>query len=152
LRHSTLRPNDLRLEITESAAMRDAERTTAILTELRAIGVRISLDDFGMGYSSLSYLQRFPVDTLKIDRSFVLGLGNNKENREIVRTIVSLGRSLKLDVIAEGAETADQVAYLQQLKCGFCQGYFFSRPLPFDELGGVRTPPVPIPGAMGIRN
>jgi diguanylate cyclase (GGDEF)-like protein len=155
LRHSTLRPNDLRLEITESAAMKDAERTTAILTELRAIGVRISLDDFGMGYSSLSYLQRFPVDTLKIDRSFVLGLGNNKENREIVRTIVSLGRSLKLDVIAEGAETADQVAYLQQLKCGFCQGYFFSRPLPFDELGGVRTPPVPIPGAMGamgIRN
>ena len=149
LRHSALRPSDLRLEITESAAMKDAERTTTILTELRALGVRISLDDFGMGYSSLSYLQRFPVDTLKIDRSFVLGIGDNKENREIVRTIVSLGHSLKLDVIAEGAETADQVAYLQQLKCGFCQGYFFARPLPFEELGSVRKPPAALSSALG---
>jgi diguanylate cyclase (GGDEF)-like protein len=137
LRESGLRPRDLRLEVTESAAMREAERSTAIMTELRELGVRISLDDFGTGYSSLSYLQRFPVDTLKIDRSFVLGLSRNDENREIVRTIVNLGRTLKLDVIAEGTETADQIAYLDNLQCGFGQGYFFSRPVPVEELGSL---------------
>jgi EAL domain-containing protein (putative c-di-GMP-specific phosphodiesterase class I) len=117
--------------------MSDAERTTAILRQLRALGVRISLDDFGTGYSSLSYLQRFPVDTLKIDRSFVLGIATNNENREIVRTVVDLARTLKLEVIAEGSETAVQVAYLQNLKCRYGQGYFFSRPLPFDKLESV---------------
>ena len=137
LRDSGLRPRDLRLEVTENAAMREAERSTAIMTELRDLGVRISLDDFGTGYSSLSYLQRFPVDTLKIDRSFVLGLSANGENREIVRTIVNLGRTLKLDVIAEGTETADQIAYLENLQCGFGQGYFFSRPMPLEKLGSV---------------
>jgi diguanylate cyclase (GGDEF)-like protein len=137
LADSGLHPHDLRLEITESVAMREAERSTAILRELRGLGVRISLDDFGTGYSSLSYLQRFPVDTLKIDRSFVLGIAANNENREIVRTIVDLARTLKLDVIAEGAETAVQVAYLENLKCRYGQGYFFSRPLPFEKLEGA---------------
>jgi diguanylate cyclase (GGDEF)-like protein len=137
LADSGLHPHDLRLEITESVAMSDAERSTAILRELRALGVRISLDDFGTGYSSLSYLQRFPVDTLKIDRSFVLGIAANNENREIVRTIVDLARTLKLDVIAEGTETVVQVAYLENLKCRFGQGYFFSRPLPFEKLESV---------------
>jgi EAL domain-containing protein (putative c-di-GMP-specific phosphodiesterase class I) len=134
LNSSGLRAGDLRLEITESAAMKDAGRSTAILTELRRLGVRISLDDFGTGYSSLSYLQRFPVDTLKIDRSFVLGIAGDDGNREIVGTIVNLARTLRLEVIAEGTETATQVAYLEHLNCGFGQGYFFSRPVPFDEL------------------
>ena len=130
LRETGLDPRSLRLEITETVAMADAERTRAILTEIRALGVRISLDDFGTGYSSLSYLQCFPVDTLKIDRSFVAAMDQNGECREIVRTILSLAQTLGLDVIAEGAETAAQVDYLESLDCQFGQGYFFGRPLP----------------------
>jgi Amt family ammonium transporter len=127
----------LRLEITESVAMADAERARTILTELKALGVRISLDDFGTGYSSLSYLQRFPVDMLKIDQSFVAGMDQNHECREIIRTILNLAATLGLDVIAEGAETATQVDYLHGLDCRFAQGYFFSRPLAIDELRAI---------------
>jgi len=134
LRDTGLDPRALRLEITESVAMADAERSRAILTEIRALGVRISLDDFGTGYSSLSYLQAFPVDTLKVDRSFVVAMEQNSECREIIRTIVSLARALGLDVIAEGAETAAQVEFLESLNCQFIQGYFFGRPVPADEL------------------
>jgi diguanylate cyclase (GGDEF)-like protein len=134
LRETGLDARSLRLEITESVAMADAERARTILIELKALGVRISLDDFGTGYSSLSYLQRFPVDTLKIDQSFVAGMDQNDECREIVRTILNLARTLGLDVIAEGTESAAQVDYLEGLDCKFGQGYFFSRPLPHDEL------------------
>jgi EAL domain-containing protein (putative c-di-GMP-specific phosphodiesterase class I) len=134
LQETGLDPHSLRLEITESVAMADAERARTILIELRALGVRISLDDFGTGYSSLSYLQRFPVDTLKIDRSFVAGIDRNDECCEIIRTILNLARTLGLDVIAEGTETSAQVDYLEGLDCRFGQGYFFSRPLPLEEL------------------
>jgi len=133
--HDTgLAAQNLRLEITESVAMADAERARLTLIELKALGVRLSLDDFGTGYSSLSYLQRFPVDTLKIDRSFVAGMDQNDECREIIRTILNLARTLRLDVIAEGTETAAQVDYLEGLDCGFGQGYFFSRPMPLDQI------------------
>jgi predicted signal transduction protein with EAL and GGDEF domain len=134
LQETGLNPHSLRLEITESVAMADAERARTILIELRALGVRISLDDFGTGYSSLSYLQRFPVDTLKIDRSFVAGIDRNDECCEIIRTILNLARTLGLDCIAEGTETSAQVDYLEGLDCRFGQGYFFSRPLPLEEL------------------
>ena len=134
LQDTGLAAQNLRLEITESVAMADAERARLTLTELKALGVRLSLDDFGTGYSSLSYLQRFPVDTLKIDRSFVAGMDQNDECREIIRTILNLARTLGLDVIAEGTETAAQVDYLEGLDCRFGQGYFFSQPLPLDEL------------------
>jgi len=134
LEETGLDPHSLRLEITESVAMADAERARTILSELKALGVRISLDDFGTGYSSLSYLQRLPVDVLKIDQSFVAGMDQNNECREIVRTIVNLAATLGLDVVAEGTETAAQVDYLQSLDCGFAQGYFFSPALPIDEL------------------
>ncbi len=137
LQETGLDAHGLRLEITESAAMTDAERARSILIELKALGVRLSLDDFGTGYSSLSYLQRFPVDTLKIDRSFVAGMDQNDGCREIIRTILNLARTLGLDVIAEGTETAAQVDYLDGLDCRFGQGYFFSRPLPPDELLAV---------------
>ena len=140
LEETGLDPHSLRLEITESVAMDDAERARTILTELKALGVRISLDDFGTGYSSLSYLQRFPVDVLKIDQSFVAGMDQNKECREIIRTIVNLAKTLGLDVVAEGTETAAQVDYLQSLGCGFAQGYFFSAALPIDELHAIRLP------------
>jgi diguanylate cyclase (GGDEF)-like protein len=132
---SRLDPARLRLEITESAAMSDAERARAVLGELKALGVRLSLDDFGTGYSSLSYLQRFPVDTLKIDRSFVTGMDDNDECRQIVGTILHLARTLKLDVVAEGTETTAQVGYLARLDCGFGQGFFFSKPIPAELIG-----------------
>ena len=137
LEETGLDPHSLRLEITESVAMADAERARTILTELKALGLRISLDDFGTGYSSLSYLQRFPVDVLNIDQSFVAGMDQNHECREIVRTIVNLAAILGLDVVAEGTETAAQVDYLQSLDCGFAQGYFFSPALPVDELHAI---------------
>ena len=134
LQATGLEPRCLRLEITESVAMADAERARTVLIDLKALGVRISLDDFGTGYSSLSYLQGFPVDTLKIDRSFVTGMDRSDECREIIRTILNLARTLRLDVIAEGAETAAQVEFLEGLDCGFIQGFFFSRPVPPSEL------------------
>jgi diguanylate cyclase (GGDEF)-like protein len=132
-----LDPRRLRIEITEGVAMADAERTRTTLMELRALGMCVSLDDFGTGYSSLSYLQRLPVDTLKIDRSFVHGLDDGDECREIIQTIVNLARTLRLDVVAEGAETAEQVRHLEALECRCGQGYFFHRPMPFEEV--VRT-------------
>ena len=118
----------LRLEITEGAAIKDAARARVVLAELRRLGVRISLDDFGTGYSSLSYLQSLPLDTLKIDRSFVSGIGTDEDKGEIVKLIVGLGRTLDLEIVAEGTETAAQVDYLRTLGCQFGQGYFFAKP------------------------
>jgi EAL domain-containing protein (putative c-di-GMP-specific phosphodiesterase class I) len=100
-----------------------------MLGQLRALGVEISIDDFGTGYSSLSYLHRFPISTLKVDRSFVSSMTDNQENLEIVRTIVGLARNLKMEVVAEGVETADQVAKLRALGCEYGQGYYFSKAL-----------------------
>jgi predicted signal transduction protein with EAL and GGDEF domain len=137
LRRTGLDPSRLRLELTESVAMADAERARIVLLELKALGIRLSLDDFGIGYSSLSYLQRFPVDALKIDRSFVAGIDQNSECREIVRSILNLARSLRISVIAEGTETAAQVEYLDSLRCEFGQGYYFSPPLMHEELTGT---------------
>src|SRR5277367_6148372 len=132
-----LAPENLRLELTESVTMRDEERTTRILSELRKLGVRLCIDDFGTGYSSLSYLRRFALDILKIDRSFVTDMLNNSESQEIVRTILNLGRNLRMKVVAEGVETCEQMALLRSLGCEFAQGYLFSRPL--DSAGVART-------------
>jgi predicted signal transduction protein with EAL and GGDEF domain len=137
LRETKLDPANLRLEITESVAMSDAERTRSILGDLKRHGARISLDDFGTGYSSLSYLQRFPVDTLKIDRSFVAGIERNEDCREIIRTILNLARTLHLDVVAEGVETDHQADHLAALGCRLGQGHLFSHAVPFEELGAI---------------
>ena len=118
----------LRLEITEGAAIKDAARARVVLAQLRALGVRISLDDFGTGYSSLSYLQSLPLDVLKIDRSFVAGIGTDKDKGEIVKLIVGLARTLKLEIVAEGTETEAQVEHLRLLGCQFGQGYYFAKP------------------------
>ncbi len=133
LRETGLDPHALRLEITETVAMSDAERARMVLGELKSLGVRISLDDFGTGYSSLSYLRRFPVDTLKIDRSFVVAMDESDECRAIIRTVLNLAMTLGLEVIAEGAETETQIRYLESLDCKFGQGYFYSRPVPADQ-------------------
>jgi diguanylate cyclase (GGDEF)-like protein len=125
---SKIDPASLKLEITESSAMENAEHTIALLNRLKNLGVLLSMDDFGTGYSSLSYLQRLPFDTLKIDRSFVFGVGENGENSEILQTIISLAKNLKMRVIAEGIETEAQFSVLQNLGCDYGQGYLLGKP------------------------
>jgi diguanylate cyclase (GGDEF)-like protein/PAS domain S-box-containing protein len=129
LREAGLKAANLKLEITESMVMENFDTAIDMLTQLRVLGVGLSIDDFGTGYSSLSYLHRFPIDTLKIDRSFVTQMTDNSENAEIVRTIVTLARSLDMAVVAEGVETADQLRQLGELGCDYGQGYLFSRPV-----------------------
>lgn len=130
LREFAIPPGILKLEITESTVMKNHATTAEMLIRMRSLGISISLDDFGTGYSSLSYLHRFPVDTLKIDRSFIIGLGKQGDSVEIVRTILSLANHLRLDVVAEGVETAEQLALLRELRCDYAQGYYFAKPLP----------------------
>lgn len=129
LQETNLEPSSLKLEITESVVMENAEAATAMLLQLRALGIRLSIDDFGTGYSSLAYLYRFPTHTLKIDRSFINKIDSDSEQLEIVRTIVTLASNLGMDVIAEGVETVKQLAQLKTLNCECGQGYFFSKPV-----------------------
>ena len=137
LSETGLAPENLRLELTESVTMRDELGTTRILSDLRKLGVCLCIDDFGTGYSSLSYLRRFALDILKIDRSFVTDMLNNSESEEIIKTILSLGRNLRMKVVAEGVETSEQMTRLKSLGCEFAQGYLFSRPL--DSAALART-------------
>jgi EAL domain-containing protein (putative c-di-GMP-specific phosphodiesterase class I) len=132
LDRSGLQPSSLKVEITESMVMRDVESATKMLVHLKALGIDVSIDDFGTGYSSLSYLHRFPISTLKVDRSFVSSMSHNVESMEIVRTIVALAGNLSMNVVAEGVETLDQVSKLIQMNCGYGQGYFFSQALNAD--------------------
>ena len=134
LKSSKIKPSCLKIEITESVAMDNAERTIVILTALKNLGVQLSIDDFGTGYSSLSYLHRLPFDTLKIDRSFVNPVGASGENSEILQTIISLAKNLKMRAIAEGIETETQLNILRNLNCDYAQGYLFSKPLPKEEM------------------
>jgi len=130
LAETNLPPKALTLEITENAIMEEPERAAAILAQLRTAGARISIDDFGTGYSSLSYLHRFPIDAMKIDRSFVNGIENDSQHAEIVRTIINLAHNLRKEVTAEGIETPAQAQTLINFRCERAQGYLFSRPLP----------------------
>ena len=125
-----LRPECLELELTEGSLLKDVERTKLTLQKLKQLGVRIAIDDFGVGYSSLSYLKNFAVDTLKIDRSFVFNLEDGTRDEAIVRAIISLAESLGLKVVAEGVETNLQLGYLLNHPCKEAQGYLFSRPVP----------------------
>jgi len=123
-----IHPSSINVEITETIAMADPQRSSLVLSELKALGVHISIDDFGTGYSSLSRLQGFPVDTLKIDRTFISAIDTDRETKKIVRIIIMLAHNLGLKVVAEGAETAEHVNLLKQLKCELVQGYFFAKP------------------------
>ncbi len=132
-----LDPGHLCLEITETVLMEDSGVAETAIGALHALGVRIALDDFGTGYSSLAYLHRFPFDSLKIDRSFIEGLGTEPEAEAIVAAIVGMARALSLDVVGEGVETTEQLAELNGLGCDFAQGYLFARPLPPEEITGL---------------
>jgi diguanylate cyclase (GGDEF)-like protein/PAS domain S-box-containing protein len=134
LRESGVEAGSVMLEITESVVMEHAEFAAAALTQLKTLGVQLSIDDFGTGYSSLSCLHSYPIDTLKIDRSFVGKMGMDTKNMEIVRTIVALAENLGMHVTAEGIETAEQLAQLRGLQCECGQGYLFSKPLEADAI------------------
>ena len=129
LEKTGLNPALLKLEITETAIMENTETAMEILLALKKMGVQLSVDDFGTGYSSLGYLYRFPMDVLKIDRSFISRVDTDGEKLELVRTIITLAWNLGMDVIAEGVETTKQLAQLKMLKCEYGQGYLFSKPM-----------------------
>jgi len=120
----------LELEVTETMVMQNAEQAIRVLRELKALGVSLAIDDFGTGYSSLVYLKRLPIDTLKIDKAFVGDLTADPDDEAITSTIISMARSLELNAVAEGVETAEQLAFLREHRCDEIQGYWLSRPLP----------------------
>ncbi|MGY8680854.1 EAL domain-containing protein [Bradyrhizobium sp. UFLA05-153] len=130
-----LSPGRLELEITEGVLIEDFDRGLALLRRLKALGVRISMDDFGSGYSSLSYLQAFPFDKIKIDRAFVINLGRNPQSAAIVRAVIDLGHGLEMSIIAEGVETIEQLAFLAKEGCDGVQGYLLGKPLPIGQYG-----------------
>jgi diguanylate cyclase (GGDEF)-like protein len=133
LEQTKLAPDYLELEITESITMNDTESAKTILAELNHLGIALSMDDFGTGYSSLSYLKQFPFNTLKIDRSFIKDLHSSAQDIAIVKTIITLGQGLNLNVVAEGVETEELKSLLKKLGCEYIQGYLFSKPLPAAE-------------------
>ncbi len=126
--------NCLKLEITERVLLNSGNNTDNTLAEIKRSNIKLSIDDFGTGYSSLSYLHRFPIDNLKIDRSFIKNINCHRESYEIVRTIITLAHSLKMNAIAEGIETIEQLDRLKTLGCGYAQGFLFAKPLDFKSL------------------
>jgi EAL domain-containing protein (putative c-di-GMP-specific phosphodiesterase class I) len=132
-----VRPDALTVEITENLLLKDTELAKSRLAALRALGVKVAVDDFGTGYSSLAYLDRYPVDILKIDRSFVEPLGESPKSAALVRSIIELASALEIEPVAEGVEDARQRETLRSLGCRRAQGFFFSRPVPAEELSGL---------------
>ncbi|MBC8999014.1 MULTISPECIES: bifunctional diguanylate cyclase/phosphodiesterase [unclassified Pseudomonas] len=145
LEQSGLAADWLELEITEGVLMQNVEATMTVLNRLKSLGTRLAIDDFGTGYSSLSYLRRFPIDVLKIDQSFIRGLSNDSNDAALVSAIISLGKSLRLNVIAEGIETAEQLAFLKTQHCEEGQGYYFSKALPPDAFAHLLAGAGPAP-------
>jgi EAL domain-containing protein (putative c-di-GMP-specific phosphodiesterase class I) len=129
LRDTGMDPDLLELEVTESMIMHNADRAVKVLTAIKALGVRLAIDDFGTGYSSLAHLKRFPIDTLKVDRSFIREIPHDAEDRAIAEAIIAMGKTLSLTVVAEGVETPEQQAFLSERACDEMQGYYFSTPI-----------------------
>jgi EAL domain-containing protein (putative c-di-GMP-specific phosphodiesterase class I) len=134
---SGLSPSRLELEITEGVLIDDFSRAVSILRRLKSLGVRIAMDDFGTGHSSLSYLQSFPFDKIKIDRAFITNLDRSPQSAAIVRAVIGLGRGLALPVVAEGVETESQLAFLSREACNEVQGYLIGRPLAIEDYAGL---------------
>ncbi|WP_072817423.1 sensor domain-containing protein [Bradyrhizobium erythrophlei] len=141
-----LAPGRLELEITEGVLIEDFDRGLSLLRRLKGLGVRISMDDFGSGYSSLSYLQAFPFDKIKIDRAFVMNLGRNPQSAAIVRAVIGLGHGLEMSIVAEGVETQEQLGFLAEQGCDAVQGYFIGKPLPIEQYSTLvgRAPSDPV--------
>src|SRR4029077_980826 len=134
LEQTGLDPAFLELEITESVVMQHPEQAVTLLNKLKAFGIHLSIDDFGTGYSSLNYLKRFPLDTLKIDRTFIRDLPGDSDDAAITQAIVAMAHSLRLSVVAEGVETAEQLSFLRDYECDEIQGYYFSKPRPANDI------------------
>ena len=137
LEKTRLDPHCLELELTESVLMKHADSTISMLKALKDIGVKLAVDDFGTGYSSLSYLRQFPIDSLKMDRSFVHEISSKSDDAAIVSAVISMGNSLKKRVIAEGVETREQLDFLTAAGCEEAQGYYFSAPMVADDLAAL---------------
>ncbi|MEO0771466.1 MAG: GGDEF domain-containing phosphodiesterase, partial [Cyanobacteria bacterium J06649_4] len=133
LQETGFHPPQLKLELTESVVMDDVNASIEMLLQLKGLNLQLGIDDFGTGYSSLSYLHRFPIDTLKVDRSFVMEMEQSDGTAELVKTIISLGHNLGMNVVAEGIETQSQYEMLKGLRCEYGQGYFFAKPLTVDD-------------------
>jgi EAL domain-containing protein (putative c-di-GMP-specific phosphodiesterase class I) len=137
LSKAAVSPDDLRLEVTESSLMSNADAALETMQDLQTLGVGLHMGDFGTGYSSLNHLHRYPFDTQKIDRSFIQGIAEEKDSAEIVGTILDLARSLEMDVVAEGIETVEQVERLKSLGCRLGQGYYFAKPTDPDMISAM---------------
>jgi EAL domain-containing protein (putative c-di-GMP-specific phosphodiesterase class I) len=149
LETSGMKPELLELELTESMVMQNADRAEKVLISIKELGVRLAIDDFGVGYSSLTYLKRFPIDTLKVDRSFVHDIATDRDDASIVSAVINLGKSLSMQVVAEGVETQEQLMFLREQRCPEGQGYYFSAPLVAADLLPMleccdRPPPYPL--------
>jgi EAL domain-containing protein (putative c-di-GMP-specific phosphodiesterase class I) len=137
LAHAGVEPGDLIVELTESAIMDGGPENNVVLNELKEIGVGLSIDDFGTGYSSLSHLKRFPLDEIKIDRTFLADVTSDRDNAGITIAIIRMGHSLGLRVVAEGVETAEQLAFVRAQDCDEAQGFLFGRPMLAEEFGAL---------------
>jgi EAL domain-containing protein (putative c-di-GMP-specific phosphodiesterase class I) len=133
LEETGLPPELLELEITESVTMDNPAHAAELLKQLKALGIRLAIDDFGTGYSSLSYLKRFPIDNVKIDRSFIMDIPDDEDDVAITKAIIAMAHSLRLKVIAEGVESEEHLAFLREHDCDEAQGYLFGKPMPADE-------------------
>jgi diguanylate cyclase (GGDEF)-like protein/PAS domain S-box-containing protein len=137
LKNSGMNPELLEIELTESMVIQNPERAGRVLAEIKKMGARLAIDDFGVGYSSLTHLKRFPIDTLKVDRSFIQDLPQDPEDKAICQAIIAMGKSLNLTVVAEGVETLDQQTFLQDNNCDEMQGFFFSKPISSDQFAAL---------------
>jgi EAL domain-containing protein (putative c-di-GMP-specific phosphodiesterase class I) len=145
LRDTGMAPELLELEITESMVMSNIDRATKVLAAMSQMGVRLAIDDFGTGYSSLAQIKRFPIDTLKVDRSFIRDLMRNPEDRAITEVIIAMGKTLSLTIVAEGVETQEQETFLREHACDESQGYHFSKPTTPDKFAELLRQHVPSP-------
>jgi EAL domain-containing protein (putative c-di-GMP-specific phosphodiesterase class I) len=141
LNETGIAPERLTLEITESLLVEDAEQVADRLLRLKELGLKVAIDDFGTGYSSLSYLRDFPIDLLKVDKSFINSIAKGPEESALARAVIRLGRILGLKVVAEGVENSDQSSILRQLRCEYAQGYFFSKPVEADRIDELLEAP-----------
>ena len=134
MRELALNPKNIEVEITETMLMQDVEAAEHTVRRFAELGVRLAIDDFGTGYSSLNYLKRFPINTVKVDRSFVMDLPGNPDDLAITRAVVAMAHQLNMEVVAEGVETPEQLACLAEEGCEYAQGYLFSKPVPLSQV------------------